>query len=147
MKFRVLIFCILFVYLFAIIGSFFTNTGEWYESVKPSIAPPNYVFPIVWSMLFLMIGFSLYYSIISNKDKKKIIGLFLLNLILNSLWSFLYFGLQKPFYAFIEIFFLDASILLLIIATYKIDRKASYLLIPYFLWVSFAIILNFLSII
>ena len=148
MKYKTLIPCIIFVFMFALLGSLFTNTGEWYEQIKPSITPPNYVFPIVWTILFLMISFSLYFSIIHSQknQKKEIIFIFLINLVLNLFWSILYFGMQNPVYAFIEIFFLEASIAWLIFATYKIDKKAAYLLIPYFLWVGFAMILNFLSI-
>ena len=61
-------------------------------------------------------------------------------------WSVLYFGLKNPFYAFIEIFVLWISIVSMIYVTYKIDKKAGWLLVPYLLWVSFAIVLNYLSI-
>ena len=69
-----------------------------------------------------------------------------INFILNIFWSVLYFGLKNPGLAFIEIILLEISIIAMIILTYKISKKSSYLLIPYFLWVAFASLLNFLSI-
>lgn len=149
---KVLIVCLLIVYAFAFLGSLFTSPAtdtSWYESIRPSITPPNWVFPIVWNILFFLLGLSLYFAwtISKNKnDKKKVAFAFGLNLILNVFWSVLYFGLRSPFYAFIEIFFLEASIIYMIYVSYKIDRKAGWLLVPYLLWVSFAIFLNYLSI-
>jgi translocator protein len=69
--------------------------------------------------------------------------LFGIQLVLNTVWSILFFGLQAPFYAFIEIIFLWIMILLTILQFRKISKKASYLLIPYILWVSFAAVLNY----
>jgi translocator protein len=149
---KYLIICLAIVYAVALIGSFFTSSKtntEWYENIKPSITPPNWVFPIVWNILFFLIALSLYFSWINAKTrdiKKRIVMTFGINFILNIFWSALYFGLQKPFYAFIGIFALWFSIISMIYITYKIDKKSSYLLVPYLLWVSFAIILNYLSI-
>lgn len=148
---KVLIISLLIVYGIALIGGLFTSgntSGEWYESIKPSITPPNWVFPIVWNILFFLIALSLYFAWINakKKDKKNIIIVFGINFLLNILWSVLYFGLKTPLYAFIEILIFWISIISMIYVTYKIDKKAAYLLIPYLLWVSFAIILNYLSI-
>lgn len=148
---KVLLICIAIVYLAACVGSIFTsisiNSGS-YESVKPSIAPPSWVFPIVWNILFFMIALSLYFSWVKakKKNKKKVALVFGINLILNVFWSILFFGLLSPLYAFIEIFALWISIISMIYVTYKIYKKAAYLLIPYFLWVSFAIVLNYFSV-
>ena len=148
---KVLIASLIIVYLVAFIGSRFTageTGGEWYQSIKPSITPPNYVFPIVWNILFFLIALSLYFVWVKsrNKEKKKIMLVFGINFILNIFWSVLYFGLKNPGLAFIEIILLEISIIAMIILTYKISKKSSYLLIPYFLWVAFASLLNFLSI-
>ncbi|MFA5174500.1 MAG: TspO/MBR family protein [Candidatus Pacearchaeota archaeon] len=142
---------LLVVYLIAFIGSIFTSSetdGDWYQSIRPSITPPNWVFPVVWNILFFLIAISLYFAWITAKDyktKNRIIIVFGFNFILNVLWSVLYFGLRNPLFAFYEIIFLWLSIILMIYTTYKINRKSAYLLIPYLLWVSFAIILNYLS--
>ena len=81
-----------------------------------------------------------------KRDEKKIAIIYGINFILNILWSFLYFYMKNPFFAFIEIIFFWFSILSMIILSWKISKKAGYLLIPYLLWVGFAIILNWLSV-
>ncbi len=144
-KWGVFIACLIAVFAVAGIGSFFTDTGEWYSSIKPSIAPPNYVFPIVWSLIFYLIAVSLYYSWLSMK-KERVIVYYGINFILNILWSYLYFGMKNPGFAFLEILVLWFSIVFLIGFNWKKARKASYFLIPYLLWVSFAVVLNYLSI-
>ena len=146
-----LILCILIVYGVGFAGSIFSSAGissDWYRSVKPSITPPDYIFPIVWNILFFLIAISLYLAWMKSdrKEKTKITAVFGINFILNILWSFLYFRIQSPFFAFIEIIFLWLSVAAMIYTTYKIDKASSYLLIPYILWVSFAIVLNYLSI-
>lgn len=131
------------------IGSFFTasSISSWYSTLaKPFFNPPNYLFGPVWTLLYILMGISLYiiWTKKSNpKQKKFAIYLFAIQLILNTLWSILFFGLQNPLLAFIEIIFLWAAILLTIINFKKISKPAAYLLIPYILWVSFAAILNF----
>ncbi|MCW8965097.1 MAG: tryptophan-rich sensory protein [Candidatus Pacearchaeota archaeon] len=148
-NFKVLILSLVIVYSFAFIGSLFTSIdNSWYDSVRPSITPPSFVFPIVWNILFFLIALSLYIAWInSNKiEKKKVAFVFGTNLVLNAFWSFLYFGLQNPLYAFIDLILIWVSILGMIFVTYKIKKISAYLLIPYLLWVSFAGVLNWLSI-
>ncbi len=149
---KVLIVSLVIVYSVAFVGSLFTSPvtdSEWYDSIRPSITPLNWVFPVVWNILFFLIASSLYFSWINAKKwgvRKMIIAVFGINFLLNVFWSVLYFGLKNPFYAFIEIFALWISIVSMIYVTYKIDKKAGWLLIPYLFWVSFAIVLNYLSI-
>lgn len=149
---KVLIVSLVVVYLVAFIGSLFTsgNTNSgWYDSIKPSVTPPNWVFPIVWNILFFLIALSLYFSWINTKKldvKKKLMIIFGINFVLNISWSVLYFGLKNPLYAFIEIFVLWISIISMIYFAYRINKKAGLLLIPYLFWVSFAVVLNYLSI-
>jgi len=135
----------------AFLGSLFTSKGVesfWYWTVRPSITPPNWVFPIAWGILFFLIFLSLYISLTNAKDKKissRIELVFGINLILNFLWSFLFFGLRSPLFAFADLILLWLSIFAMIFVTKKISKKASWLLIPYLLWVSFAGVLNYLS--
>lgn len=148
-NYKVLISSILIVFLIAFIGSLFTSPvtdSNWYINNKPSITPPNYVFPIVWNILFFLIAISLYFAWINSdkKQKPKIAIIFGLNLILNVLWSFLFFTLKQPLWAFIDLLLILATIILMIYVTYPIDKKSAYLLVPYLLWVSFAGILNLL---
>ncbi len=149
---RLLVFvvCLLISYGVAAIGSLLTmgsiNSG-WYNMVKPFLSPPNFVFPIAWNILFLLIAFSLFFAWTESKGKEKmmVITLFTINLLFNISWSLMFFFLQSPLAAFIDIILFWASILGMGIILWKISRKASYLLIPYLLWVSFAIVLNYLT--
>jgi len=151
-KILIFVICLAVVYIFAIAGSIFTSSqtqSDWYINGKSSLTPPNWVFPVVWNILFFLIALSLFFSWTSAKsklEKKKVGILFAINLLLNAIWSLLFFELQNPKIAFIELIFLWLSILSLIIGMWKISRTSSYLLIPYFLWVSFASILNFMFI-
>lgn len=150
---KVLVICLILVYAVAFLGSLFTspNTGpdsEYYNSIRPSITPPNWVFPVVWNILFFLIALSLYLSWINSnkKQKKSLAWVFGINLALNFLWSVIYFGLKNPAFAFVELIALWASIISMIYITKKINKTSAYLLVPYFLWVSFAGVLNYLSI-
>jgi translocator protein len=140
------------VYTTAFLGNMFTSVGVksfWYMTVRPSITPPDFVFPIVWNILFFLIFISLYISLIKTKDKKsssKVEIVFGINFLLNFLWSFFYFGLRNPLFAFIDLILLFFSILAIIKVTWKINRKASWLLVPYLLWIVFAGLLNYLSV-
>jgi len=132
-----------------LVGSLFTSPAisSWYATIqKPSFNPPNWVFAPAWTLLFLLMGISLYLVWSKNwqdQEKKKALFVFAFQLLLNILWSILFFGLQSPLYAFIEIIILWLAILFTIISFYKISKPAAYLLLPYILWVSFASILNF----
>lgn len=147
---KILIVSLVIVYLVAFIGSLFTSPvtdSAWYESIKPSITPPNWVFPVVWNILFFLIAISLYISWINSNKKQKnlVVWVFGINFVLNILWSGLYFGLKNPLFAFYELILLWVSIIIMILVTCRINKTSSYLLIPYFLWVSFAGVLNYLS--
>jgi len=145
-----LVICMAIAGLVAFIGSLFTSqsvNSQWYESIKPAIAPPNYVFPIVWTILFFLIGLSLYFAWVNSKKnaKKRIAIIFGINFGLNIIWSILYFGMKSVLSAFLEIFLLIASIAYMINALKKISKTSGYLLIPYLIWVCFAAVLTYLS--
>ncbi|MBD3313666.1 tryptophan-rich sensory protein [Candidatus Woesearchaeota archaeon] len=132
--------------LVGLIGSLFTRTGidSWYSNItKPSFNPPNYVFGPVWTTLFVLMGISFYLIWTSGKNIKWAVIIFIVQLLLNTMWSILFFGLSNPMLAFIEIIILIAAIIANIIVFYRIRPAAAYLLIPYILWVSFAAVLNF----
>ncbi|MBE2247142.1 MAG: tryptophan-rich sensory protein [Candidatus Competibacteraceae bacterium] len=132
----------------ASVGGWATSTSveTWYATLqKPSFNPPSWLFGPVWSILYLLIAISAG-MICQNKFhplRNKAIFIYLLQLILNLAWSFLFFYFQQLLWAFIEILLLGMMIGVTIILFYRINRIASYLLIPYFLWVSFASLLNF----
>lgn len=146
---KILILSLVIVYSFAFIGSIFTAQtvgSEWYKSIRPTITPPNWVFPIVWNILFFLIAISFYLAWMKSgkKQKIKITIVFGINLLLNVIWSFLFFSLQNPIFAFFDLIVFWLSIMAMILVTWKINKTSSYLLIPYLLWVSFAGILNYL---
>lgn len=131
-----------------IIGSVFTVSSieTWYRFLnKPEFSPPNWVFGPVWTMLYALMGVSLYLiwnrGLKSNKTKYAI-KIFFVQLTFNFFWSIAFFGLQNPLLALIVIVLLWASILYTILLFKKISQIAGLLLLPYILWVSFAVLLN-----
>jgi tryptophan-rich sensory protein len=151
-KVSVLLTSFAFVIVASFLGSLFTTQSvdsSWYQQIKPAITPPNLVFPIVWTIIFGLIAISMFLGLSNSKpkDKGKILGIFAINLMLNVLWSFLFFGLQDVTMAFICLITLWFSILLMIARLLRVSRPAAYLLIPYLLWVTFAGILNYLAMI
>lgn len=142
-----LIACFVIVILVAYLGSLFTSQGvssSWYKQIKPSITPPNLVFPIAWTILFVLIAVSLYlvWTNSEEEDKMRIAWIFGFNFALNILWSILFFGLRNPIFAFIEIIVMWISIWMMIFLTRKINKTAMWLLVPYLVWVSFATVLT-----
>lgn len=130
-----------------ILGSVFTfsSVTTWYSYLnKPSFSPPNWIFGPVWTTLYFLIGVSLYLILEKKlkKEKNKILTVFSIQLLLNLLWSIIFFGMHLPLLAFVEIVFLWGSIAWLVANFWKFSKTASLILIPYLLWVSFASILN-----
>jgi len=131
------------------IGSLFTSSSipTWYTTIeKPFFNPPNWIFGPVWTLLFIMMGVALFLVWNKGWQNKKVkiaMLIFGIQFLLNILWSIIFFGFLSPFYAFVEIIFLWLAILATIIYFYQISRPASWLLVPYILWVSFASVLNF----
>jgi tryptophan-rich sensory protein len=147
---KVFITCILIVIFVALIGSVFTTksvNSSWYQSIKPTITPPNIIFPIVWSVLFFLIAISLYFAWTKSTKKQKlsVAIVFIFNFFFNILWTILYFGLNNIQLALIDLVLLWVSIIAVILVTKKISKASAYLLIPYLAWVTFAGVLNYLS--
>jgi len=147
-KFLKLIISIIICELAGIIGSFFTasSVSSWYaELAKPQFTPPGWVFAPVWTTLYLLMGVAAFLVWTSpvSKGKKVALIIFAVQLVLNTLWSIIFFGLRSPLGAFIEIIFLWLAILAAIIAFSRISKPAAWLLLPYILWVSFAAYLNY----
>ena len=130
-------------------GSLFTypSIGTWYAGLaKPAFTPPNWAFGPVWTALYILMAFSLY--IVWNKHKgrpasRKPFAAFGMQLALNALWSVVFFGLRSPALGIAFIAALWLSILACIWLFWRIDKRASALLIPYLAWVSIASYLNF----
>jgi tryptophan-rich sensory protein len=130
------------------IGSFFTfpSIQGWYSTLnKPSFNPPNWVFGPVWTLLYILMGIAAYLVYEKGFNQKKVriaLASFDVQLLLNVLWSFLFFGLHSPVYGLLCIIALWFSIALTMAKFYEISRTAGLLFVPYILWVSFASILN-----
>jgi tryptophan-rich sensory protein len=139
-----------------VIGSIFTSesVSTWYQTIeKPSFSPPNWLFGPVWTTLYVLMGISLFLiwratstttTFPEDRRSRKIAAFiaFGSQLILNVLWSFIFFGLRSPQLAFAEIVILLISIVVTIVIFYKISRLAAVLMMPYAGWVTFASFLN-----
>lgn len=131
------------------IGGFFTfeSVKTWYITLnKPSFNPPNWIFGPVWTTLYILMGISSF--LVWQKRKQttlynKAIFIYLAQLVLNLMWSFLFFYLQEIAWALVEIVILWAVILVNAVVFYKINKLAGLLYLPYILWVSFASYLTY----
>ncbi len=141
-KILTLIGSILVCQLAGIVGSFFTvsSVNSWYpELIKPVFNPPSWVFGPVWILLYTLMGIALFLVL---WDRRAMV-IFAVQLVLNALWSILFFGFQNPFLALIDIILLFVAISWTMIVFEKIDKRTVYLLAPYLAWVGFATVLNF----
>ncbi|MCW9707231.1 TspO/MBR family protein [Fodinibius salsisoli] len=144
-KIIVLIGWITLCSLAGIFGAQF-EPGQWYELLqKPAWTPPDWVFPVVWPILYLLMGISAWFiwKKPSTSLFQKEFRWFYLQLLLNALWSWLFFGLHLIGLALAEIMLLWGATFTVIVLFYKKDRIAGILLIPYLIWVSYASALTF----
>jgi len=146
-KNRLMILTILIPQLAGIAGSFFTisNIPTWYAQLnKPVFAPPNWIFAPVWTLLYFLMGISLYLNLISPKKQSVAnVRLFFVHLFFNFIWSPVFFGARSLFWGLVVILIIWAMIVAMIIRFSKVNPASSFLLYPYLIWVSFATILNF----
>lgn len=126
----------------SIVGLIINKSIDYNYLVNPPLSPPSYLFPIVWSILYLLIGISYYIYRKNNNDDPLTIRLYYIQLILNYLWSIIFFTLKLRTLAVIWIIVLAITIIYLMIRFYKEERTSFYLFIPYILWVLFATYLN-----
>lgn len=147
-KIPLFILCLIGCLAIGGLGGLFTaqEIPNWYATLKkPSFNPPSYLFVPVWSLLYLLMGVSLYLILKERQSsipKTQSIFSFSIQLILNFLWSFIFFKNHAIGLAFIEICALWLSIVWMMVAFYKINKVAMWLNLPYLFWVSFASILN-----
>ena len=130
----------------ALLGGTITDLGPWYEALdKPSWNPPRAVFPIVWTTIFALAavaGVAAWRAAPNSRKSDTIIGLFALNGFLNVAWSLIFFRLQRPDWAFLDLTLLWLSIALLIFYCNRVSRHAALMLVPYLVWVTIAGTLN-----
>lgn len=131
-----------------VVGSFFSwftmNNMDTFKELEKPVNVPAMLFPIVWSILYLLISISCY--IITKPDDKgkdKALIWYGIQLIINSLWSLIFFGFGAYLFAFIWIILLLITVVIMTAKFYNIDKRAAYINIPYILWILFAGYLNF----
>ncbi len=135
--------------LAGLVGSIFTTPAipTWYATLKkPSFNPPSWIFAPVWVTLYMLMGVSLFMvwrKGLHVPQIKKAVSVFGIQLALNVLWSVTFFGAQSLSSGFILIVILLVALMVTILIFYRISKTAAILLLPYFLWGSFATILNF----
>ncbi|MBC7721156.1 MAG: tryptophan-rich sensory protein [Pedobacter sp.] len=142
-----LITCLIFTVGLGGASGFFTvsEIAKWYVTLnKPSFNPPNYLFGPVWTVLYILIGISLYliWKQPPNPQRKKAIIVFLIQFAINISWSFIFFNQHQILLALVDIVAMWLFIIFTIIIFSKISKAAAWLLVPYLFWVSFAVILN-----
>lgn len=117
-----------------------------FESVqKPPLSPPGWLFPVVWTILYTLMGIASYLVLTSEAPKEEVgraINVYLYQLLVNFLWSTWFFNLQWYFFAFFWLVLLWGMILITLVRFYRISKPAGYLMVPYLLWVTFAGYLN-----
>lgn len=128
------------------IGGALTTLGPWYDGLrKPSWQPPGWLFAPAWTTIFALAayaGVKSWDASSSSAEQARVIGLFTVNGVLNMLWSLLFFKLQRPDWALLEVVALWLSIVALIVGLAPLSERASVALLPYLIWVSFAAVLN-----
>lgn len=148
-KYLRIIYCVAICLVVGYLSSITTQSSinTWYPTlIKPVFNPPNWLFAPVWTLLFIMMGIAagMIWNQLENQRElvKKALLFFTVQLLLNALWSYLFFGLNNVLLALIEVILLWLVIYETFHIFRKIDKKAAYLFIPYLIWVAFAAILN-----
>ncbi len=112
---------------------------------KPPLSPPDWIFPVVWSILYILMGISSYLILVADvpkEQKQSALKTYVAQLVLNFSWSIIFFNFSLYYAAFVWILVLITLVIILIIQASPISKLASYLLIPYLLWLCFAAYLN-----
>jgi len=146
-----LISSIVLCQLAGLLGSIFTigQIDGWYEFLeKPFFQPPSWLFGPVWIILYTLMGIAFYLlwqrtqKLSKQQESKNIVFLFLVHLVFNAIWTPVFFGLHQIGFAFIILMVIVGSLIYIMQRVWALDRRITYLLIPYLVWVSFATILN-----
>lgn len=124
------------------VGLLISNFIDYNYLQKPPLAPPSILFPIMWSVLYVLMGIS--YGILESRElvNSKINNIYYLQLFVNAMWSIIFFILKWRLFAFIWIVLLDILVIVMIVQVYKKHKLSGILQIPYLLWILFASYLN-----
>jgi benzodiazapine receptor len=130
----------------AFMGATVTDLGPWYQAlVKPVWTVPDGLFPIVWTVIFALVTVAFikaWRAAPTSRDAQTVVSLFAFNAFLNVVWSLLFFRLQRPDWAFMEILLMWVAVLVMIVSCFRFSKPASALLLPYLVWLSYAGMLN-----
>jgi benzodiazapine receptor len=150
-KWTKLVLSLLLCLVVGLIATWFTNQTieTWYPKlIKPSWTPPRWVFPLIWTILYLMIAFSFW--IVWSRQGEPVSApdfftwfAFGTQLFLNALWPYLFFYLKNPILGFLDIVLLWTAIIVNFACFWNYSKLSAYLIIPYWLWVTYALALNF----
>lgn len=144
-KLITLIICIFIPLAVGGLSAFLTKDAMsiYSQILKPDFSPPSYIFPIVWTILYILMGISSYLIYSSdNKTKQSALNWYAVQLLFNFIWSIIFFNFQNYLFSFLWLLALIICICIMIIEFYKISPIAAYLQIPYLLWCVFAAYLN-----
>lgn len=142
-KYKRLIVYILVPLIAGFIGNLLAGGTEIYTEInRPSFAPPGFLFPIVWTILYTVMGIGAY-LVRDEKNSKKALTIYYIQLAVNALWSFIFFRLRLFAFSSIWLVLLIALVVYMIYEFYKLNKTAALIQIPYLLWLVFAFILNY----
>ncbi len=144
-KFKPLLISIAIALGAGFIGGLLGDSRGGFETlVKPSFAPPAVVFPVVWTILYTLMGIAAYLVFVSKDEgRTRALQFYALQLAVNVLWTFFFFGLGQYLFAFWWVILLIILVTITIIQFYRINPNAAYLMVPYLLWLIFAAYLNY----
>ena len=144
-KWKNLIISILIPVIIGFLGSIFGNVMNGFDGInKPSFTPPAIVFPIAWTILYILMGISSYLIFESDSSEKdSALLIYGIQLVINSLWTFFFFNLKWFLISFVLVLIILLLVIVMIIKFYKINKTAAYLQIPYVVWLIFAAILSY----
>ena len=148
-KYSSFLIVLLITFLASAIGGYITNTFKepWYSELNlASFNPPSWIFAPVWTTLYIFMSVAVW-NIWNRFKSKKILKIYFIHLFFNASWSVVFFGFHQIFLAFIILILILIFIIYLMILYYKLNKLSFYLMVPYLLWSSYALVLNFFIII
>ena len=137
-----IIYSLLPIIVGAIVGLITSGYMDYRDMIKPPLSPPGIVFPIVWTILYILMGISYFLATKDNEDNKELDQIYLLQLLVNFLWPIIFFVLEMYFTAFLWIILLLILVIVMIKELLKVNKISGYLQIPYLIWLLFATYLN-----
>ena len=126
----------------AIVGLITSGYMDYRDMIKPPLSPPGIVFPIVWTILYILMGISYFLATKDNEDNKELDQIYLLQLLVNFMWPIIFFVLEMYFTAFLWIILLLILVIVMIKELLNVNKVSGYLQIPYLIWLLFATYLN-----